>query len=77
MSLTNRNDRSIHGDAKRIKANLAEHGKRTAEYVAQGYCALHASKRAYDDMRNHRQAYGTCSECAPHTFRPDVGGWVR
>ncbi len=66
MSLTNRNNRSIHGDAKRIKANLADHTERTAAYRKRGFCQLHASKWAYNDMRgvaNPPKSPATCSEC--------------
>lgn len=81
MSLTNRNNRSIHGDAKKIKADLADHGKRMAEYTARGFCNLHASSRAYADMRAvpyvTRNGDATCSECKHFEFHPEVGGWVR
>ena len=66
MAMSNRNNRSIHGDAKRIKANLAEHQKRMAAYIARGFCKLHASTYAYKDMcgvTNPSEAPGSCEEC--------------
>jgi len=81
MNMSNRNNRSIHGDAERIKASLADHAKRTGEYAARGFCNLHASKRAYADMRSAsyitRDGDAACSECKHFEYHPEVGGWVR
>lgn len=50
MSMHQKNDRSVHTDAKRIKANLARHAALMDAYIAKGMSRDDASKLAAVDM---------------------------
>lgn len=53
MSLTNRNDRSIHTDHKRITASLKQHADLMARYVSEGLSQKEASKMAFRDLQGY------------------------